>query len=89
MQRTQRQTRRRRGGKHIYQGFVHTFFPLIPPDKYFENHPEWFSEIDGKRQQGRTQLCLTNDQMRQELVKESQGLVAEESGRHDRVGIAE
>ena len=58
-----------RGGKHIYQGFVHTFFPLIPPGKYFEKHPEWFSEIDGKRQQGRTQLCLTNDQMRQELVK--------------------
>jgi uncharacterized protein DUF4838 len=65
----------RRGGKHTYQGFVHTFFPLIPPDKYFENHPDWFSEIDGKRQQGRTQLCLTNDEMRQELVRNLKALL--------------
>lgn len=59
----------KRGGKHIYEGFVHTFFPLIPPEKYFKDHPEWFSEIDGKRIHERAQLCLTNDQMRAELVK--------------------
>jgi hypothetical protein len=59
----------KRGGKHIYQGFVHTFYPLIPPAKYFEQHPEWFSEINGKRTHERAQLCLTNDQMRNELVK--------------------
>lgn len=59
----------RHGGKHIYEGFVHTFFPLIPPQKYFAEHPEWFSEIDGKRKHEHAQLCLTNDQMRQELVK--------------------
>ncbi|MEN6424452.1 MAG: DUF4838 domain-containing protein, partial [Phycisphaerales bacterium] len=57
------------GGKHIYEGFVHTFFPLIPPDKYFAEHPEWFSEIDGKRKHEHAQLCLTNEEMRQELVK--------------------
>lgn len=59
----------KRGGKHVYQGFVHTFYWLIPPDKYFKQHPEWFSEIDGKRKHDRAQLCLTNEQMRQELVK--------------------
>jgi hypothetical protein len=59
----------KRGGKHSYQGFVHTFFPLIPPDKYFKDHPEWFSEIDGKRKYEHTQLCLTNEEMRKELVK--------------------
>jgi hypothetical protein len=59
----------KRGGKHIYEGFVHTFFPLIPPKKYFEEHPEWFSEIKGKRSHNRTQLCLTNEEMRAELVK--------------------
>jgi hypothetical protein len=57
------------GGKHIYEGFVHTFYPLIPPEKYFAEHPEWFSEIDGKRTTERAQLCLTNDEMRKELVK--------------------
>jgi len=59
----------KRGGKHKYEGFVHTFYSLIPPDKYFDAHPEWFSEIDGKRTTRRAQLCLTNEEMRQELVK--------------------
>ena len=57
------------GGRHIYEGFVHTFYGLIPPDKYFADHPEWFSEIDGKRTYDKAQLCLTNEEMRQELVK--------------------
>lgn len=57
------------GGKHTYQGFVHTFFSLIPPGKYFKDHPEWFSEIDGKRKYEYAQLCLTNEEMRKELVK--------------------
>jgi hypothetical protein len=59
----------KRGGKHIYEGFVHTFNRLIPPDKYFKDHPEWFSEIDGKRTFKRAQLCLTNEQMFQELLE--------------------
>ena len=59
----------KRGGKHSYQGFVHTFFPLIPPQTYFKDHPEWFSEIDGKRKYEHAQLCLTNEEMRKELVK--------------------
>ena len=57
------------GGKHIYEGFVHTFYPLIPPEKYFQAHPEWFSEINGKRTTEHAQLCLTNEEMRKELVK--------------------
>jgi hypothetical protein len=57
------------GGRHIYEGFVHTFYPLIPPQKYFAEHPEWFSEIKGKRTTEHAQLCLTNEEMRKELVK--------------------
>jgi len=59
----------KRGGKHIYEGFVHTFYSLIPPDKYFKDHPEWFSLINGKRTYHRAQLCLTNEQMRRQLVE--------------------
>ena len=59
----------KRGGHHQYEGFVHTFYRLISPEKYFAQHPEWFSQIDGKRQHKRGQLCLTNEQMRLELVK--------------------
>ena len=59
----------KRGGNHTYQGFVHTFYPLIPPKTYFKEHPEWFSEIKGKRTHNRAQLCLTNEEMRKELIK--------------------
>jgi len=59
----------KRGGKHVIQGFVHTFYGLIPPNKYFADHPEWFSEIDGKRKHEQAQLCLTNEEVRTELIR--------------------
>jgi len=59
----------KRGGRHTYEGFVHTFYRLIPPEKYFAEHPEWFSEINGKRTHERAQLCLTNEAMKAELIK--------------------
>jgi len=57
------------GGKQVIAGFVHTFYPLIPPNRYFKDHPNWFSEIDGRRKSEGGQLCLSNEEMRQELVK--------------------
>ncbi|MBQ7650520.1 MAG: DUF4838 domain-containing protein [Victivallales bacterium] len=50
------------GGKVNFGGayFVHTFGILVPVKKYWDNHPEYFSEIDGKRLKDRTQLCLSN-----------------------------
>lgn len=38
----------------------HTFYTLMPPGKYFKEHPEYYSLINGKRQTHRSQLCLTN-----------------------------
>jgi hypothetical protein len=50
------------GGKVKYgaRAFVHTFDVLVPVAKYFKEHPEYFSLIDGKRTDDHTQLCLTN-----------------------------
>lgn len=48
--------------------FVHSYQHLIPAEDYFEQHPEWFSEINGKRVKD-GQLCLTNDDMRDELIQ--------------------
>jgi hypothetical protein len=42
-------------------GFVHTFANLVPPQKYFKDHPEYFSLVGGKRQDGYAQLCCTNE----------------------------
>lgn len=49
------------GGKVTYYGFVHTFEGLLPPDQYFEQHPEYYSLIGGKRVKERSQLCCTNE----------------------------
>ena len=41
-------------------GSCHTFDTLLPPDQYFDAHPEYFSLVGGRRIKDRTQLCLTN-----------------------------
>ncbi|MBI4873606.1 MAG: DUF4838 domain-containing protein [Acidobacteria bacterium] len=48
------------GGRIRYFPFVHSFEQMIPPKRYFAEHPEYFSLIDGKRRAERSQLCLTN-----------------------------
>jgi hypothetical protein len=51
------------GGKILFGDgfFVHTFATLVPPEKYFAEHPEYFSLVGGKRQNGYAQLCCTNE----------------------------
>ncbi|MEG1963985.1 MAG: DUF4838 domain-containing protein [Clostridia bacterium] len=45
--------------------WCHTFFTYIPPEEFFETHPEYFAEYNGTRkyQNGPVsgQLCLTNE----------------------------
>ena len=39
-------------------GHGHNFSGTVPPDKYFDEHPEYYSLINGKRRP--SQLCTTN-----------------------------
>lgn len=57
------------GGKTIYKEFVHTFYPLVPPEKHFKEHPEWYSLLDGKRKVEGGQLCTTNPELRDFVVQ--------------------
>ena len=41
--------------------FAHSFNSLLPPEKYFAEHPEYFAMVGGKRLGEHTQLCCTND----------------------------
>ena len=41
-------------------GMTHTFDKLLSPTRYFDAHPDWFSEVHGKRLKEKTQICLTN-----------------------------
>ncbi len=61
-----------RGGCRKYWPTAHSFFIVLPPDRYFKDHPEWYSLINGKRTAAdstHSELCLTNDQMRQEFTR--------------------
>jgi hypothetical protein len=60
----------RHGGKVTYFGFVHTFESLVPPDTYFDAHPEYFSLVDGKRLKVRSQLCTTNEDVIRIITEE-------------------
>jgi hypothetical protein len=53
------------GGKIMFGPgfFCHTFATLVPPQKYFSTHPEYFSLVGGKRQDGYAQLCCTNEEV--------------------------
>jgi hypothetical protein len=56
--------------------FVHTFQKLCPADRYFDEHPEYFSLVNGRRIRD-GQLCLSNpgvislltDNLRKEMAQ--------------------
>jgi len=56
------------GGKLDVYGWCHTFEQIMPPEKYFKAHPEWFPLVKGKRMGKGAQLCLTNPEMRKEFL---------------------
>jgi len=61
-----------RGGPNGLIGWVHTFYQingLLPPAKYFKDHPDWYSLVNGTRRDRQAQLCLTNEAMRAEMVR--------------------
>jgi hypothetical protein len=51
--------RRQPGGVEGYWS-VHTFYKLLPPEEFYNSHPEYYSQIDGQRIHEQAQLCLTN-----------------------------
>ena len=68
------------GGHYTILGWCHTFYQLLPPEKYFKDHPEWYSEINGTRMNGNFQLCLTNKEIKDEFVKEALKWIAKDPG---------
>lgn len=52
-----------RGGKVNYRS-VHTFYPRIPPEEHYNDHPEWYSVLSNKKRTWEYgQLCLTNPEV--------------------------
>ena len=79
------------GGKIRYGGsfFVHTFAALVPPEEFFKSHPEYFSEVDGKRLDGYAQVCVTNEEVEETDHRPSPGSFADRPHGADHFGLAE
>jgi hypothetical protein len=55
-----------RGGKITFYPFVHTFARLVPIEKYFRQHPEYYALVGGARKaegENDWQLCLTHPEV--------------------------
>ena len=65
--------------------FVHTFNRLVPYNMYFNDHPEYFAMVDGKRGKElsnylpryRPQLCLTNPDVERIVVENLEAMIKE------------
>lgn len=74
------------GGHYNVLGWCHTFSQLIPPAKYFKEHPAWFSDplnsylpctaASKVPDSGETQLCLSNPEVVEELSKNALAWIA-------------
>ena len=75
------------GGHYNILGFVHTFSELLPPERYFPEHPGWFTDpargsLPGTKDSAmpgaqQTQLCLSNPEVLQELTKNALQWISE------------
>ena len=63
------------GGRPDWGMWVHTFHALVPPNIYFEEHPEYFAMVNGERLP--TQLCLTNPHVLEITIQSLRKKIAE------------
>ncbi len=64
-----------RGITHL----CHSSFCYLPPEKYFKDHPEYYSMIGGKRQFKPTgQLCMSNREVRRLCLEKLLSFIAED-----------
>lgn len=50
--------------------WAHSHFVILPPEKYDAEHPDWYSA-------DKTQLCLTNEEMRKQFVENLWQIICE------------
>ncbi|MEW6220251.1 MAG: DUF4838 domain-containing protein, partial [Thermodesulfobacteriota bacterium] len=79
----------RHGHGTTYLGnYVHTFDQLVPPWKYFGDHPEYFSLVEGKRI-SYGQPCLSNPDVLKIVKGEVLRLAAESNGRPAIISVSQ
>ena len=53
----------------------HSMLQILPPEKYFAAHPEWYSLVGGKRKP--SQLCLSDENMKKVFIGELDALLSD------------
>ena len=67
-------------------GSYHTWRQLIPPERYFDDHPEYYALDDGRRQQtergafGGNQLCTSDPEVVKLVTARMNDVIAEDPG---------
>ncbi len=67
---------RLRLGNSLYSGWIeacHTYFRILPKEKYYAEHPDWYSP-DGSN------LCLSNPEMKQEFIRRVEEIIESKDG---------
>jgi hypothetical protein len=54
----------------------HSFKYWLPPEEYFEQHPEWFAVVDGERST-RGQVCTSNPEVAREMAANLRAFLTE------------
>ena len=65
---------------HEARWHIHELGHLLPAEEYFDEHPEYFSLIRGERLKDRTQPCLTNPDVLQEVTERVRLWIAADGG---------
>ena len=68
------------GGKVAYGRWAHTFAELVPAERYYRAHPEYFALVDGLRREVPGQLCLTNPDVQRTAIETVRTWVQEQPG---------
>jgi hypothetical protein len=64
------------GRNEVAHSCGHSFEVLVPTDRYFTEHPEYFSLVDGLRRDHGQQLCCTNPKVADVACEALRGLMA-------------
>ena len=51
--------------------YSHIYYSLIPPEKYYKEHPEYFALVDGRRQEKDAQICFSNPDVQKIIVEKA------------------
>ncbi|PWM73542.1 MAG: hypothetical protein DBX59_04790 [Bacillota bacterium] len=69
-------------GRNLHTDWIlsaHTYFQILPKEKYFAEHPDWYSPAGNN-------LCLTNEEMTAAFIESLKKIISETKGNYLMMG---